>query len=214
MTNWIDLAMILMILMNFLLLGSSRLGMCIHIVAAQGVILGILPLLSAPHLMEVHVVAMSMVALLLKGGVFPWLLFRALRQADVRREVEPFVGYSASLMAGVAALLISLWIDARLSISIAASAPFAVPVSFFTILVGLFLLMTRRKALTQVLGYLVLENGIYTFGMTVAQHIPFSVELGVLLDVWVAVFAMGIATYHINYEFDHTDVDKLNLLKG
>ncbi len=214
MSNWIDMVMILLILTNFLLLGSSRLGMCIHVVAVQGVLLGILPLVSNVPTHEPHILITAIGAMILKGGVFPWLLFRTLRQADVRREVEPFVGYSSSLLAGVVALLISLWVDTRLSIAAVSAAPLAVPVSFFTILVGLFLLMARKKALTQVLGYLVLENGIYAFGTTAAPHLPFSVEIGVLLDVWVAVFAMGIATYHINHEFDHTDVDQLNRLKG
>jgi len=214
MHHFIEMILILLILTNFLLLGSSRLGMCIHTIALQGILLGLLPVSLHLSALDPRILVISLGALILKGGVFPYLLFRALRQADVRREVEPFVGYSASLMTGVAALLLSLWIDGRLSISASAAVPFAVPVSFFTILTGLFLLMTRRKALTQVIGYLVLENGIYIFGTTVARQIPFSVELGVLLDVWVAVFAMGIATYHINHEFDHTDVDKLNRLKG
>ena len=214
MNNWIDFGMLLLILTDFTLLGSSRLGMCIRVVAVQGIVLGLLPFLSGLSGMALHTACIALIALVLKGGVFPWLLFRALRQASVRREVEPFIGYTASLITGVAALLGAFWLDARLGLDIVSKVQLAVPVSFFTIMTGLFLLITRKKALTQVLGYLVLENGIYAFGTTIARNIPFSVELGVLLDVWVAVFCMGVATYQINREFDHTDVDKLNRLKG
>jgi hydrogenase-4 component E len=88
-----------------------------------------------------------------------------------------------------------------------------VPVALFTSLVGLFVIISRRKALTQVLGYLVLENGIYTFGVGLVQNTPMLVELGVLLDVFVAVFVMGIAIFHINRQFDHIDTDRMVLLK-
>ena len=99
--------------------------------------------------------------------------------------------------------------------SAAGHAPCWCPAALFTILVGLFLIVSRRKALNQVLGYLVLENGIYAFGVAPgAASVPLLVELGVLLDVFVAVFVMGIAIYHINREFDHIDADQLDRLKG
>jgi hydrogenase-4 component E len=89
----------------------------------------------------------------------------------------------------------------------------AVPVSVFSILIGLLLIVSRNKALTQVLGYLVLENGIYIFGVTLVRDQPWLVETGILLDVFVAVFVMGIAIFHISREFDHMDVDQLTVLK-
>lgn len=213
MNHFIDLSMLLLILTNFLLLGSSRLRTCIRLVAFQGVILGLLPFFFVST-MSWHTTVIALLAMTLKGGIFPWLLLRALGLASVRREEEPFVGYSTSLLVGVAALLASLWFDSRLGLRIVVEEGLAAPLSFFTILVGLFLLMTRKKALTQILGYLVLENGIYAFGISLVRGIPFSVELGVLLDVWVAVFVMVVATYHISRQFEHTDVDKLNRLKG
>ena len=88
------------------------------------------------------------------------------------------------------------------------------PSALFTVLAGLFVIVARRTALMQVLGFLVLENGIYTFGVGRAGDMPFLVELGVLLDLFVAVFVMGITIYHINREFDHIDTDRLDSLKG
>jgi hydrogenase-4 component E len=84
-----------------------------------------------------------------------------------------------------------------------------VPAAFFTCLVGLVLLITRSKAITQVLGYLTLENGVYAFGAAVALDMPILVELGILLDVFVGVFVMGIAIFHISRQFDHIDTDRL-----
>jgi hydrogenase-4 component E len=79
---------------------------------------------------------------------------------------------------------------------------------------GLFLIIARRKALTQCIGYIVFENGIYAFGVAAAGEIPMLVELGLLLDAFVAVFVMGIAIYHIKQEFDHIDATELSSLKG
>lgn len=89
-----------------------------------------------------------------------------------------------------------------------------IAVSLFSIMVGLFMIVARRLAITQVLGYLAMENGIYTFGLAFAEKEPLLVEMGILLDVFVGVFIMGIMIYHINREFDHIDTDRLSELKG
>ena len=86
--------------------------------------------------------------------------------------------------------------------------------SIFLIFVGLFLMISRRNALMQVIGYLVLENGIFVFGVITVVGTPLLVELGVLLDAFVGVFVMGIAIYHITREFGSMDVDRLTELRG
>jgi hydrogenase-4 component E len=87
------------------------------------------------------------------------------------------------------------------------------PVALTTILCGFLLIVSRRQALSQVVGYLVLENGIYIFGTALAHEEPLLVEMGVLLDVLVAVLVMGVAVFHISREFHHIDVDQLSQLK-
>lgn len=204
--------MVLLILTNLRLLGSSRIGACIWTVALQGALLGTLPLLAHADEITARVLILAMAAVSLKAVAFPWLLFRALRGAKVRREVEPFVGYTSSLLAGVAALAVSSWLARHLPLADRAVSSLLVPVALSTILVGLFVIVSRRKALTQVLGYLVFENGIYAFGVGVAYEAPLLVELGVLLDVLVAVFVMGIAVFHISREFDSIDTTRLSSL--
>jgi hydrogenase-4 component E len=88
-----------------------------------------------------------------------------------------------------------------------------VPVALATVIIGLIVLTTRNKAITQVVGYLILENGIYTFGMGQAERVPFLIELGVLLDVFAGVFIMGIVVFHINREFDSIDSTRLSELR-
>jgi hydrogenase-4 component E len=81
------------------------------------------------------------------------------------------------------------------------------------VVIGLLVLTTRKKALTQVVGYLILENGIYVFGLSQVQRVPFLVEVGVLLDIFVGVFIMGIVVFHINREFDSLDSARLTELR-
>lgn len=209
----VDLTLVLVMLANLALLGSSRLSTCIQIGAAQGIFLSMLPLELAEGRWETQVLFLAAVILLLKGLVFPALLARTLRTAHVRHEVVPIVGYVPSLVAGVMILCLSFWISSRLELPRPAASVLVVPLALSTILIGLFLIVSRKTALMQVVGYLVLENGIYIFGVGLAQNEQFLVEMGILLDVFVAVFVMGIAIFHISREFDHIDVDLLTSLK-
>jgi hydrogenase-4 component E len=209
----VDAMIVLLILTNLRLIASSRMASCIYVVALQGILLGILPLLVGADHFTLRAVMLSVVTVSLKGIVFPWLLLRALQTANVRREIEPLVGYTTSLLVGGALLGLSMWLGGRLPLPVPAESPLVLPLALFNLMIGLFAIVSRRKALTQVLGYLVMENGIYAFGLAFALSEPLLVELGVLLDVFMAVFVMGIAIFHINREFDHMDTDRLTLLK-
>ncbi len=208
----VDPLLVVVVLTNLTLLGASRAGLCVRIVALQGCAVGLLPWLFHPETPSGHVVALTAAVLLLKGIVFPRLLQRALRDADVRREEEPYVGYSTSLLLGVALLAVALWCGARLPLPDGAP-PFAVPVALSTLLTGLLLLVARRSALHQVIGYLVFENGVFSFGMPLVKDAPFLVEMGVLLDVFVAVFVMGITLFHLQRDLRHLSADRLSTLK-
>ena len=214
MQQWLELATVLLFLTDLVMLGLSELGACIRMVAIQGILLGLFTLIAREDVLTARLIILGVVSMGLKGFVFPFLLSRDIREAKVRREMEPFVGYAASIVAGLLMLAASMWIAARFPMLSATTSSFVIPVALSTAFTGLFLIISRRKALTQVIGYLVFENGIYMFGIAAAGEIPFLVEFGVLLDVFVAVFVMGIAINHINREFDHIDADQLSSLKG
>lgn len=213
MSFWVETVIVLVVLTNLRVLGASRISACIRTVALQGALLGLLPVLGNLDHLSWRLVLQAGASTLLKAVVFPWLLGRALREAGAQREVEPFVGFTASLSVGVAALGVALWLGMSLPPAGSQSLGHLVPVAFFTLFIGLFVIVSRRKAVTQVLGYLVLENGIYAFGMAFAEKQPLLVELGILLDVFMAVFVMGIALFHIHREFDHLDADKMTALR-
>ena len=208
-----SLLVILLVLANFQMLGTSRIAQCLRMVAVQALLLGVFPLLRQWGELTAEVIVVAAASTLLKAVVLPAMLGRAMRAAEVRREVEPMVGFTVSLLAGIALLAASVALGARLELPGPIASRFFVPVALFTILVGLFVVVTRRKAITQVIGYLAIENGIYAFGLATAVRAPLLVELGVLLDIFAAVFVMGIAILHIRREFDHIDTDRLTMLK-
>lgn len=205
--------LILVWLTNLRLLASSRLGACVWWAAAQGLLLGVLAALATWPVVAPASLGLGLLTAALKGGVFPWLLFRALRIAGVRREVEPYVGFNLSLAIGLLLLGLAFALSRRLPLPPTLLSPFWIPAALFSLFSGLFLIVARKTAIMQVIGYLVLENGIFAFGAGVACHEPLLVELGVLLDLFVAVFVMGIAVFHIARDFDHINVDELDALK-
>ncbi len=209
----VDAILVFIILINFWLLSTSRLAAFIRAVAAQGIALGLLLLLSHSEEVTVRVIIVALISMGIKGVVFPRLLNRTLNKVNVKREVEPYVGYTLSILAGVAGLLLSLWLGSRLRVPGPMTSTLAVPAAFSTMLTGFFLIISRRKALTQVIGYLVAENGIYAFGAAAVHASSIWVELGILLDVLVGVFVMGIAIHHISQEFESIDVDRFSALK-
>ncbi|MFA6133615.1 MAG: NADH-quinone oxidoreductase subunit K [Phycisphaerae bacterium] len=212
MQTALDILSVLLVLANLRLLGSSRLSACIQTVAIQAVLLGTTAILANASHLDVRLVAIVLVSTALKAGVLPWLLRRALRESEANKEVQPFIGFTPSLLAGAGLLGVCFFIAAPLQSDVIGSS-LLIPVSLFTVVAGLLVIVSRRKAITQVVGYLAMENGIYAFGMAFAIQEPLLVEMGVLLDVLVAVFVMGIIIYHISREFDHMDTDRLAELK-
>ncbi len=213
MNPWLDAALVLLVLTSLHLLGSSRLSACIRTVAAQAVLLGAIPLLAQGSNFGIRLLVLTVVSTAIKAGVLPWLLRRAAREAAVQTEVEPIIGFTSSLLIGLGLLAAALHVASRLPLPGENAPTFLTPVSLFTMMVGLLLIVGRRKAVMQALGYLAMENGIYAFGLAFAVEEPLLVEMGVLLDVFVAVFVMGIAIHHISREFDHIDTDRLSALR-
>ncbi len=205
-----DSILIVILLTNFFVLGTANLRAAIRGVAVQGVLLSILPLFveSHPTLRLIEVVVVTAVV---KGFVIPGLLLKALREVHIRREVEPYVGFVPSLFLCAIGTAFALLFADNLPLAAADRASLFVPTSLATLLAGFLVLTTRRKAISQVTGYLMLENGVYVFGLLLYQAMV--VEVGVLLDLVVGIFVMGIVLNHIQREFSSLDTERLSRLR-
>lgn len=211
-----DALLLLVLVTDLFIVSSGRLAACVRATAVQGVLLAALPLAlwgSRGEANLVHVAAMSVGALAVKAVIIPALLLRSAREAGARREVEPYVSLHVSVLLGALLVMLSLWLARGLVPPERGLAPLLVPAGFATLLLGFLMLVARKYAVTQVVGYLMLDNGVFIFGQTLAGAIPVVVELGILLDLLVAVFVMGIAIHHIGREFDHIDTRALTTLR-
>ena len=206
-----DQLLVLCLLLNFSVLGTSRLAFSVRAVALQGVVLGVLPALVHPF--SWHLVLIVVSIILAKGAVIPMLIMRAIRKADIERDFEPFIGYIPSLLLGALFTALAFIFAARLPLAPEHEGLLFVPASIATLMCGFLVLMGRRKAISQVIGYLLMENGIFIFGLLLADAMPIMVEAGALLDLLVGIFVMGIVINHISREFSTLDTSRLSALR-
>jgi hydrogenase-4 component E len=213
-SGWTDLLFLLVLVIDLFVLASSRLRAGIRAVAAQGALLALLPVVLAGDATETrHVVVLALGALVVKAVGIPWLLARATRESKVSREATPLVGFVPSMVLGALGVVAAIWFTAGLPLPIPGKHPLLVPTSIGTAWCGLLLIMTRRKAVGQVLGFLVLENGVFVLGLLLSDFMPAMVEAGVLLDLFAAVFVMGLVMFDIQRAFSSLDTEKLASLR-
>ena len=149
----------------------------------------------------------------LKGFVIPAFLVHAMREANIQHEVKPVVNFMSSLLLGAVGTGLAMVFSYTLPLAEEHADLLLVPASLATVWTGFLMLTTRRKAIMQVLGYLLLENGIFLFGLLLLEAMPFLVEVGVLLDLFTGVFVMGIIIHHISREFASISTEHLTELK-
>lgn len=210
----LDLACGGLLLTAVLILWRRELAVIIRVFAVQGVALAALVGVLAVHedSPELGVVAAGVLAL--RAGLLPYLLRRTLARAgEVRRETQPLVNVAASLLTAAALTLLAYAVSQPLVELAPSAATHAIPIGLTVALIGLFVLVTRRRALSQLVGFLLLDNGITTVGFLTTSGIGLIVELGVSLDVLLAVLVLQILTTRMRETFGDTDLDELRELR-
>lgn len=213
MNNTLNLVIGVAMGLNLLALGSSRLPTLIRAMSLQGVVLGAMPLLIEHEQLDWRLVVVALATVAGKGVFIPGLLRRAMRAAHIDREIEPFIGFVPSLLIGAAGTIAALAFARELPLLPEHAGSLLVPGAMACILTGFVLLIGRAKAISQVCGYLILENGIYLFGLLLIHSTPLLVESGILLDLTVGVFVIGIIVDRIQRAFDSLDTRKLTALR-
>ena len=210
----IDLLLILVILLDLGILAVSRLVTGVRLFALQSLLLAGLAMLGEATPGEglwLHAALVAAGTIALKVVVIPYILVRIVRTGEIHAEITPLVGFTASLFLGAVLVAASFAVANRLPLpaELATPSSLLLPASLSTVAIGLLVVVSRVNAITQVLGFLFVENGIFAFGLTLLKSLPVLVEVGILLDVFVGVFIMAIVVYHIRREFDHMDTDAL-----
>jgi hydrogenase-4 component E len=166
-----------------------------------------------------HLYIAALLTLVLKAMLLPFLLERTVQRVGIRKEIEPLINVPLSLLISGCLTLVGYVVAESFYHPEETSARSALghntlPVAIALFLIGFFMMLNRRKALTQVLGLLSMENGLFLAAISLTYGMPLVVELGIFFDVLVAVMVFGILAYRIGESFDSMDVSKLRRLRG
>jgi hydrogenase-4 component E len=212
MIQLVDTILALVLLSVLISFGSSRLTMLIRVLAFQGVVVSLVPLFIG-HELTTGSIIFTLVTLVIRGIVIPLFIYLAIKKVAIRREVEPIVGYHASLLAGLALIVVATFISPKFNLPLTSGNALLLPTAITLLVAGMFLLMARRNAIAMVLGYIMMENGIYLVGTSFSVRAHHIVEFGILLDVLAGVMIMAIILQNINQAFDDVDTALLRTLK-
>ncbi len=208
----LDLAVGALLLLAVLAVWRRHVRTLVRLLALQGVALAAIPVIIGTHLGDVTLTCVGGGVLLLRGGLLPWLIRRVLPVEAPPGDGESFVNATASLLA-VALLTGLAYAVSRPIVALDPSpATRAAPVAIAVVLTGLFILVTRRRALTQVMGFVVLDNGIAALAFLITAGFPLIVELGASIDILLAVLILQVLTGRMRIKFGGTDLDQLRQL--
>lgn len=207
---------ILMILMGTTMLyvfAVSRIEAYVKTLALQGFILFLLIIIDIKEINWLNIVFLSIETLGIKTIVIPYFLLTIIRKNEIRREVEPFISQFYSLLIAVIIFIfgfIAAYWAAKTNVEI---KPLYFGISIVLIISSLFLIISRKKIITHILCYMMLENGIFLLSLSVANEIPMLVNIGVLLDLFVGIYLFAIFFNKITEEYDDSHIDVLTELK-
>ncbi|GAB3669940.1 hypothetical protein [Saccharopolyspora tripterygii] len=210
----LDLACGVLLLTAVLVLWRRELAVIIRVFAVQGLALAALVAVLAAHEGSIELGVVAAGILVLRAGILPALLRRALAAAgEERRETRPLVNVASSLLAAAGLTLLGYAVSQPLVALAPSPATQAVAVGMTVVLIGFFVLVTRRRALSQLVGFLLMDNGITAVGFLTTSGVGLVVELGVSLDVLLAVLVLQILTTRMRDTFGDTDLDELRELR-
>lgn len=202
MTTWIDAICILIVFFALVILATNRIAGMIQAFAIQAFILSLVPLFLHASAISGHDITVAFGTMLLKAALVPYILFWAIRHVSMRSEVNPIIGFGTSIVGAALVIAGAFWVSLSLKLPGKPISDLVVPCSLATVLLGFMIMVTRTRAVTQVLGYLVMENGILLFAISLFDMMPILIEIGIFLDIFVAIFIMAIVINHINEEFE------------
>jgi hydrogenase-4 component E len=202
-----------LLLSSVLMVWRRELAATVRLLVAQGVLLAALAALLGVREASVELVAVAAGVLVLKAVVLPAVLRRVLREAGGAREAEPLVNVAASLLAAALLTLLAYAVSRPLVALAPSPATHALPVGLAVVFLGFFVLVTRRGAVSQVVGFLLLDNGIAAVAFLATSGVPLIVELGVSLDLLLVVLVLQVLTARMRLKFGSTDLDELRELR-
>jgi hydrogenase-4 component E len=203
-----------MLVSAYLMVGQKALFTTIRLYSAQSLLLAIVAATIAIAESRPELWVTSAVTVALKTILIPWFLMRVIDRIGIHREIEPFLNVPASLMVSVGLTVVGYRVSTGFPEGAGGVNHHLIGVALSLLLVGLFLMVTRKKAITQIIALLTVENAVFLVAVGVTSGMPLVVELGISFDVILAVLILGILVHRIVDRFESMDVSRLSNLKG
>lgn len=209
----LNLCAALLLLLAFAMLAQRRIVTLVDLLAMQGVLLLVATLLLAWRTRQHHLYFSAALTLALKVIFLPWLLHRLIRRLEVYWDTEPLLNIAGTMLVGLLVVVFAFGLAQPISALASTATRNSIGVALAVVLLSFITMITRRKAMSQVIGFLSMENGLFFGAMSATYGMPMIVEFGVALDVLVAVLVLGIFFFQIREQFDSLDLHNLESLK-
>jgi hydrogenase-4 component E len=211
--QFINLLAAMLLLIAFAMLTQRRILSLIKLFALQGFVLALSTFVVAYSTDQHHLYYSAGLTLLLKVLLLPWLLHRLIHKLNVRWDVETMINIPTTMLVGIALVIFSFNLAAPITHLAEGITRGLIGIALASVLLSLLMMLTRRKAVSQVVAFLSLENGLFFAATSATQGMPLVVELGIALDVLVATFIFGIFFFQIRETFDSLDITHMEKLK-
>jgi hydrogenase-4 component E len=209
----INLLASLMLLVSFAMLSQRRILSLIHLFALQGLVLTLNTLFVAFSTAQPHLYYSAALTLGLKVLVLPWILHRLIDRLNIRWDVETLFNIPTTMLVGIVLVILSFNLALPISELAGTITRSTLGIAMASVLLSMLMMITRRKAVPQVIGFLAMENGLFFAATSATYGMPMVVELGIALDVLVGTFIFGIFFFQIRETFDSLDIHHLEKLK-
>jgi len=212
-TQIINFLASIMLLLSFAMLSQRRILSLIHLYTLQGLTLVSANLVLGFVTADIHLYVSAALTLLLKVGLIPWILYRLVQRLNVKTDVEPLLNIPATLLVGIVLVIIAFNVASPISQFSSSVARGTLGIALACVLLSFMMMITRAKAIPQVIGFLSMENGLFFAAAAATNGMPMIVELGIGLDVLVGILILGVFMFQIREQFDTLDIRHLEKLK-
>jgi hydrogenase-4 component E len=209
----INLFAAILLLLAFAMLAQRRVVSLVNLFAAQGLVLALSTAVVAYTTRQPHLYESAALTLVLKVALLPWLLHRLVRRLDVRWEFEGLINIPATMLIGIVLVVFSFNLALPISQLASTVTRATLGIAMASVMLAFLMMITRRKAIPQVIGFLAMENGLFFAATSATYGMPMVVELGVALDVLVGMLILGVFFFQIREQFDSLDLKHLEKLK-
>ena len=209
----INLFAAILLLLAFAMLAQRRVLSLVNLFAAQGVALGVSTAIVAFATNQPHLYASAALTFALKVALLPWLLHRLIRKLDVRWDVEGLINVPTTMLIGIVLVVFAFNLAVPISELASTVTRATLGIAMASVMLAFLMMITRRKAIPQVIGFLAMENGLFFAATSATYGMPMVVELGVALDVLVGMLILGVFFFQIREQFDSLDLKHLEKLK-